>query len=177
MILNVMAITTLTSLTLIWYLRRLDRQTLARRMSRGPQSVALVHAESLAVASLPEEDSSVKESVVKESITKQSLPEPTGAAPERRLTLPATSPNIHPLASRRSQDWTAPSVAQWSQRVSGNSQPAPPSNSRVEQKELPVSQRIVFPQQSPKPAAVQHLAGPIELCRSMAAAKYGRSSC
>jgi hypothetical protein len=150
LLVNVIAITAVTSLTLIWYLRKRDRETLVNRMSSLRQAAAAMRA-----PTAPEQSEDVPA-------------EPT-------VALPGSNPDIRQFVSHRATGWMAPSVAQWNQRLASSNEPTP--QPKVEQKELPHSQGIVFPRQESSALRVQRLAGPVELCRSVAAAKYGRLSC
>jgi|HubBroStandDraft_6_1064221.scaffolds.fasta_scaffold315746_2 hypothetical protein len=141
---NVIAITAVTSLTLIWYLRKRDRETLVNRMSLLRQAAA-----ARVQPAKPQEDPP--------------------------LALPGVNPDIRQFVSGRATGWMAPSVAQWNQRLTPNGEPSP--QPEAEQKELPRSQGIVFPRREASGPGVPRLAGPVELCGHVRAAKYGRLSC
>jgi hypothetical protein len=151
---NVIAITAVTSLTLIWYLRKRDTEALANRL--------IAHRTSAKVREL--------------SVPQQVEKVPT-AVPSAPVTSPALNADIRQFASRRADSWMAPSVAQWNQRLSSHSQPNRQSDEGQEQKELPHSQGIMFPRHQPSAPGIQRLAGPLDLCSRMPAAKYGRVSC
>lgn len=141
---NVIAITAVTSLTLIWYLRKRDRETLVNRMSSLRQAAA---------ARL----------------------QPAKSQEDPPITLPGVNPDIRQFVSHRATGWMAPSVAQWNQRLTSNGEPS--QQPEEEQKELPHSQGIVFPRREASAPGVPRLAGPVELCRQVRAAKFGRLSC
>jgi hypothetical protein len=172
---NVIAITAFTSLTVIWYLRKKDRQTLANRMSQPLESTALPCPRSLAEPD-PAELEVAEPKSPKQNLTKQSSPAPGAASQQPGLKLPAMNLSVRQTA-RRTQGWIAPPIAEWAQRGSGESQPSLPAKPKTEQKELAPSHGIVFPRQSPQPAAIQRLAGPVGLRRSVAAAKYRSLPC
>src|SRR5579872_5917623 len=104
LLVNVITITAFTSLTLIWYIRKWDREALAKRIIAQRASTK---AQELSVI----EQESVME--------KESEPEHIEKVPAAaRVSLPAMKPEISQVASRRTDGWMAPSVAQWNQRLS-----------------------------------------------------------
>jgi hypothetical protein len=162
---NVIAITAVTSLTLVWYLRKRDREALANRLIAQRTSAKL------------------REQSVPGPVEKVSIAVPaavTSAAPAvvpaaQRVALPAVKAETRRAASRQDA-WMAPSVAQWNQRLSSRNQPSQESEPGHVHKELPHSQRIMFPRHQPSTPGIQRLAGPLDLCGTMAAANYGRLS-
>jgi hypothetical protein len=171
---NVVAITTVTSLTLIWYLRKRDREVLANRLI-AQRTSAKVREQNALEESFPAQ---AEPAVPVEQV--QTVEKPQAAAP--RVALPSMTPNVPKAASRRAEGWMAPSVAQWNQRLSSPLAGSPNHTSQKteaagEQKEVPHSPRIMFPRHEPKTPGVHRLAGPLDLCHTMVAAKYGRVSC
>lgn len=151
---NVIAITAVTSLTLIWYLRKRDRENMVIRMAALRQAAA--------------------------ARTQKAPEEHAHAETDPAIALPGTKPDIRNFVTNRATGWMAPSVAQWNQRLTSNAQAAtlPVAEHPIaEHKELPRAHGIVLPKRAPSAPVGQHLAGPLQLCRSVTAAKCRRVSC
>ena len=158
---NVIAITAVTSLTLIWYLRKRDREALANRL------IAQRTSAKVREQSVPAHVESVPSAVT--SSVPSTLPPAVPSA--ECVALPVVNADIRQFTSRRADGWMAPSVAQWNQRVSSYNQPSRQSDEGASRKELPHSQRIMFPHHQPSAPGLQRLAGPLDLCST-----YGRLS-
>ncbi len=147
LIFNVIATTAVTSVTLIHYLRKKDRQKLAgklnSRLERAPHHIR--------AAAQPV----------------HSVNSGENAAP---AALPAMDWDIRHYVTRRAQGWRAPTVSQ------RNSPPKAeqPALQRpvIAGDPIPYSPQIVFPRQHPNPAMVHCLAAPLQLCCSAPAARY-----
>lgn len=177
LVFNVIAITSVTCLTLIWYLRKKDERKFTGRFTpeRDSPFPPAPPAQSVSPQPAPSVNPELAQSVNPEQA--QSVnPEQEQCDPRSDATpvaLPAMDWDIRQFVTRRAEGWRAPSVSQWNSQFNSDEQAAPRAVSGGEYYELPLphSQRIVFPRQQPKPAAVHHLAAPLRLCHSAPAAR------
>jgi hypothetical protein len=155
LILNVIAITSATSLTLVWYLRKRDERRLIAELN--PQRDLGPHPSAI-VAPPPSREPSVK------------APEKPVCDPRCDATpvaLPVIDPDIRQYVTRRLQDWSG--ALSVSPRNGSLNSDIPSVPKRVvgvsDHHELPPthSERIIFPRRPPNPATVHRLAPPVQL--------------
>jgi hypothetical protein len=163
LILNVIAITSATSLTLVWYLRKRDERRLIGGLN--PQRDLSPHHPAI-LAPPPSREPSVK------APQKPVCDLRCDATP---VALPAIDLDIRQYVTRRLQDWSgALSVSPRSESLTSGIPSVPERVARVsDHHELPPtrSERIIFPRRPPNPAA-HRLASPIQLCHR---APFGRA--
>lgn len=185
---NVITITAVTALSLMWLLRKKDQQKLIGALSVGREPAR--QRPEIQVAPPPPSDpgldatpgpQKVEEVVnlrpmVNLIVNRPNAGQSPGQGPAPTpVALPEMDRDIRQFVIRRAQAWSAPSVSQWNKRLNADQ----PGLRRVagdgDPIELPLPQpeQVIFPSQLPSPASLHRLAAPIQLCRNATAAQYG----
>ena len=150
---NVITITAVTALSLMWLLRKKDQQRLIGALNVGRE---------------PERQ--------RPEIPMAPPPPSNPGRDATQVVPPPMDRDIREFVSRRAQGWSAPSVAQWNKRLNADPQPGlrrvAGAGDPIEPS-LPRSEQILFPSQVPSPATLHRLAAPIQLCRDATAARFG----
>jgi hypothetical protein len=167
LIANVVAITVVTALALMWYLRKRDEQKSIAGFNWGPQTD--LHRPEAPAAPPP---AAVATPVQIVNVREEPVAYLRCTPP---VTLPERDQEIRQSVSVRAQGWSAPSVTQWHKRPDSGESPGLWRIFGGDPVELPLpqSQEVILPSHQPSPATVQLLAAPLQLCRSATAARFG----
>src|SRR5580704_7819915 len=102
---NVIAITAVTALALMWFLRKKDQQRLMGALNMGRPVAPPPAADPVQkVEQSPEQD-------------------PVHGPVPTPVVLPEMDRDIRQFVTRRAQAWSAPSVSQWSKRLNADQPP------------------------------------------------------